>query len=183
MERFMNPVAERVRMVLEECLGDNLEAAFVYGSVARGTATMSSDLDTFVITCTELDGAQRKSLRSLSVRLQRQLGYQPDEQYPIEIFSMRQCEQALRGPLVTRAIYSAACGNYSIDTMTLEHDDLEVLRALLDTKLLITSSLVLDSLVRLVSQKVTTATARYGTSMEEFVARLRPPTPGAKDAS
>jgi predicted nucleotidyltransferase len=176
MERFVSLVAERVRMVLKECLGDNLEAVFIYGSVARGGATASSDLDTFVITRTELDSDQRVALRSLSVCLQRQLGYQPDEQYPVEIFSVRQCEQALRGPLVTRAIYSAAWGHYSIDRMTLEHDDLEVLRALLDTKLVVASSPVLDSLIRLASQKVTTAVARYGALMEEFVARLRPPS-------
>src|SRR5258708_7753113 len=60
----------------------------VYGSVAAGTATTSSDLDTLILTEHDLAESAGDQLRERFVAMQLRLGLQPDLQYPVELFSL-----------------------------------------------------------------------------------------------
>jgi len=138
-----------------------LEAAFVYGSVARGTATPASDIDTFLLVRSELDAAQRDGLDAAFTRLQHEFGCRPDPDHPVEIFAVGTCERALAGPLVLRSVDTAARGG-TLDQPTHDSDDLELLRALLDSRLPVIESLVLDSLTAIARHRVTTAARHHG---------------------
>lgn len=167
----MNTVVEKYRMALAEHLDTHLEAAFIYGSVARGTAGPDSDIDALVMTRTELPPEQLAEVRRICASLQRQLGYRPDAHSPVEVFSVEQCLCALRGVLVLRAVYCAAIGR-DIDTMTLETDDLEILRAMLDVRMPIVESPLLDSLTRLATDHVGAIAADHGVTVQDLIARL-----------
>ena len=102
--------------------------AFIYGSVARGTATSASDIDVFVLLEHPLDPATTAYLRSAFVELQLRLGYQPDLEYPVELFTI----EAARNALLAHAA---------------DEDQREVRRALTDTKTVIVASAQLDELI------------------------------------
>jgi len=138
---------------------DGIDAAFVYESVAHGTARPDSDVDLFLVTVAELAPDLRNRLLAGAAQLQRTLGYEPDPAHPVEVFSAARCVDALTGPLVLRATHMAACGN-PIDRITLDSDDLEILRALHDRRLPVRTSPVLDSLTTLAHRQVTAAAHR-----------------------
>lgn len=150
-------VVEAVRDMLARL--DGVEGAFVYGSVAHGTARPGSDVDLFVVTVTDLRPEARAHLHSAAEGLQRDLGYRPDPVHVVEAFSTARCVDALTGPLVLRATHMAADGR-PIDQVTLDSDDLEILRALLDRRLVVRPSPVLDGLTDLAHRQVTAAARR-----------------------
>ena len=167
-------VEQRIAAVLELCLGADAEGAFVYGSVAHGTAGPESDIDTFIVTRDEVPERQEADLLRRLAALQHELGYRPDEEHPAELFSIQACLTALDGPLVLRATDSAA-RDREIDLLTLEHDHLEILRALVDARLPIVESIVLDGLISFANRQVGNAAARHETSEDVVIRRLRAP--------
>jgi predicted nucleotidyltransferase len=163
---------------------DGIDAAFVYGSVARGTARPDSDLDLFLVTVADLGQQQQERLRADAESLQRTFGYRPDPAHPVEVFSAVRCVDALTGPLVLRATYMGASGR-PIDRVTLDSDDLEILRALLDHRLSVRTSPVLDDLTSLAHRQVDAAAGRAGTLADRVLAAIglssAPATPERKD--
>jgi hypothetical protein len=152
-------------------LGPDLEAAFVYGSVARGAATTASDIDTFLITRNEPPVLLRKKLDDAFIRLNTEFGYRSDPGYPVEIFSVGTCEHALAGPLVLRAIDTAAREG-TLDRQTHDSDDLEILRALLDQRILVINSPILESLTAIARQRLSTAARRHGVLEADLLPRI-----------
>ncbi|MGL5864345.1 MAG: nucleotidyltransferase domain-containing protein [Dermatophilaceae bacterium] len=138
---------------------DGIEGAFVYGSVAHGTARPGSDIDLFVVTVADLGPEVRAHLHSAVEQLQRGLGYRPDPVHVVEVFSAAQCADALAGPLVLRANHLVADGR-PIDQIALNSDDLEILRALQDRRLVVRHSPVVDGLTALAGRQVTDAARR-----------------------
>jgi nucleotidyltransferase-like protein len=108
--------------------------AFVYGSVAAGSAGPSSDIDCFALLAGEVPALERAQVAARFAALQRHLGYTPDARYPIELFTTVQCQAALSGATVRDAV-NAARGGFSPGALTAESDDLEVFRALVGVRL------------------------------------------------
>lgn len=71
----MIATASRVVEAAQQLLAgfEGVEGAFVYGSVARGTARPGSDVDLFVVTVGELGPEVRARLISAAERLQHGL--------------------------------------------------------------------------------------------------------------
>lgn len=167
---------------------EGIEGAFVYGSVAHGTARPGSDIDLFVVTVADLGPEVRAHLRSAAEGLQRGLGYLPDPVHVVEVFSTARCVDALTGPLVLRATHMAADGR-PIDRMTLDSDDLEILRALQDRRLTVRPSPVVDGLTALARRQVTAAARRLDVFDRQVLDRiglrsddsLSAPVPAPKD--
>lgn len=166
-----NGIRDRVRQLLQREVGDALEAAFVYGSVAAGTATDSSDLDCFVLLCTEPAGQQDEHLRTAFTGLQRDLGLTPDLRHPVEVFSVAACTRALNGELLLQILNMAGRGD-NLDKPTLDTDCLEVLRALLNIRLPVEDSVVLDSLTALAWKQVSSAGASHGIQAAHIASRV-----------
>lgn len=162
-------VVDATRRLLDEV--DGVDGAFVYGSVAHGTARPGSDVDLFLVTVTELAPGERDRLRADAEHLQRTLGYHPDPVHPIEVFPAARCFEALTGPLVLRAIHMAACGT-PIDRITLDSDDVEILRALHDWRLTVRPSRVVDSLTTLAHQKITASAHRLEVPTSHLLAGI-----------
>ena len=133
-----------IRGFLVEHLGTTLSAAFVYGSVAAGRAGPTSDLDCFVITECDLDDARRLRIGSGFAALQRGLGFTPDPAYPIELFSVTLCRKILADPALESLLSSAV--TRGVDTHVGESDQVELLRALLDRRLVVRPAAVLNEL-------------------------------------
>jgi predicted nucleotidyltransferase len=150
---------------------DCIDSAFVYGSVAHGTARPGSDVDLFLITVTEPDADVRTRLHAAAERLQRELGYRPDPAHPVEVFPASGCADALSGPLVLRATHMAAQGR-EIDRITLDSDDLEIVRALTDRRLNVRPSPVLDSLTDLARRQVGAAARRLEVPEQQVLAGI-----------
>ncbi|MGC5054729.1 nucleotidyltransferase domain-containing protein [Micromonospora sp. DT48] len=129
---------------LERQLGSMLTAAFIYGSVAADRAGPYSDIDCFVITARDLSPEQRHLLGNEFATLQCSLGYVPDPDYPIELFSVGACVAALESEPLHRALAGAAGGQ--LDPSVATSDEVEVLGALLDRRMVIRPSPVLDEL-------------------------------------
>lgn len=134
-----------VTSFLDNQLGDTLVAAFIYGSVAAGRNHSESDIDCFVLTGSEVARDTRQHVGRGFAELQRQLGFTPDPDYPIEIFSVATCEFLLADTLLDTAIWGAAIAG-TIDAVLAESDAVEVLRALLDRRLVIRPARELDQL-------------------------------------
>ncbi|WP_020216756.1 nucleotidyltransferase domain-containing protein [Salinispora cortesiana] len=133
-----------IRRCLQEHLGTAVSAAFVYGSVATGRDGPGSDLDCFVLTRWDLDGPQRRRAQAGFAALQRALGFTPDCDYPVELFSTHACRAILEGSALAAIIARAStCG---IAPHTAQSDETEVLRSLLDQRLVVTHSSCLDQL-------------------------------------
>lgn len=160
-----------VHTLLSGHLGDELEAAFIYGSVAAGTAGPRSDLDCFVLTRGELSAGRAERLQTAFADLQRDLGFTPDPIYPIEIFATTLAVAALDEPLLLRALTTAALDDH-LDDMTLNSDCVEVLRALLNVRLPIDDSVVLDSLTVLARHRLVNAALRHHVPPAQIAARL-----------
>lgn len=147
---------------------EGVEGAFVYGSVARGTARPGSDIDLFVVTVAPLGPEVRARLHSAAARLQHALGYEPDPIHVVEAFPTGYCADVLTGPLVLRATHMAADGR-AIDRITLDSDDLEILRALQDRRLVVRPSPVIDGLTALASRQVTAAALRLDVPIRQVL--------------
>ncbi|MFD0404123.1 nucleotidyltransferase domain-containing protein [Kitasatospora sp. NPDC127116] len=128
-----------------------LVAAFVYGSVATGHAGPGSDIDCFVMLDNLPDPGTREQLRVGFGRLQTALGYTPDLNYPIEVFSVEQCLAALSSATTHRAL-GQACSQAALCEDLAETDAVEVLRAMLGTRLTVRSAPQLDDLTRLAQE-------------------------------
>jgi hypothetical protein len=144
MERHLVNTAS-INSFLEEQLGDELAAAFIYGSVASGRTHPGSDIDCFVITVQELTPDRRHQTAVQFAELQRNLGFTPDPDYPVEIFSVAACESLLAGAVLDAALRDATLTG-AIDPGLVESDSIEVLRALLDRRLVLRHGPVLDQL-------------------------------------
>lgn len=164
-------IVDTARTLLDEQLGDLIEAAFLYGSIAAGKATARSDIDLFVITRDVLPAAHRTTIQATARSWQRKLGFQPDPQHPIELFSIEACVDAMHAPLLLRALYSAGRGD-TLDPGTLNSDCFEVLRAMLNPHLLVRDSPVLASLVTLAHQRFDHASSRHAISHAELAHRI-----------
>lgn len=162
-------VVEAVRGLLARF--DHIEGALVYGSVARGTATAASDVDLLVLTTEPVAPQVSVRLRQSVHDLQLRLGYQPDPEHVVEVFAVPACVDALTGPLVLRAAQQAAAGR-EIDRLTLDSDDLEILRALLDRHLIVVASPVLDGLVALARSQVDSACRRIAVPPDRVFAGI-----------
>lgn len=104
-------------------------------------------------------------------RLQFDLGYQPDAEHPIEIFAVPACVEALHEGLSLRALWTAARGEV-LDPMTLNSDYLEILRALLNPRLVVFDSPALDSLSTLAVNRLERAARPHGVDRSELGARI-----------
>jgi polymorphic toxin system nucleotidyltransferase-like protein len=133
---------------LADQLGDELVAAFVYGSVASGRRKPGSDIDCFVLTRDELTPQRRTQIASGFTELQLALGFTPDPDYPVEVFSVSRCEDLLSGHVLDQVLRSAAVTGV-IDPALLEGDQVEVLRALVDSRLILRQAPALDHLTGL----------------------------------
>jgi hypothetical protein len=133
-----------LRSLLVMHLGDKLVGAFINGSVAAGRAGPSSDIDCFVITQGALSAGQRGQLGVAFAKLQQELGFLPDLDHPIEIFSAEACRELLQSSELDRMLTAAVAG--SLDSHAAESDEVEVLRALLDRRLVLRHAEDLDVL-------------------------------------
>jgi hypothetical protein len=129
---------------LQDHLGTALNAAFVYGSVAAGRNGPDSDLDCFVLTHRDLGVDERRQTAAAFAALQRRLGFNPDPAYPVELFSIEACRTALSDPVLGRILTDAATA--AIEADIAQSDEMEVLRALLDRRLVVQHSTCLDAL-------------------------------------
>jgi predicted nucleotidyltransferase len=145
-------------------------AAFVYGSVATGEAGPTSDMDTFVLLAQPLPAVALQQLRSGFVDLQERLGYCPDVTFPIELFTVQQSRSALAGREVEQAI-QLACSSGTLSTDLLDSDGVEVLRALLGTRLTVRASAQLDELTAYANQTLAHHLNSGSTSPEHEVLR------------
>ncbi|GAA4714934.1 nucleotidyltransferase domain-containing protein [Phytohabitans rumicis] len=137
--------ADMIASFLDEHLGSDLVAAFIYGSVASGRAGPASDLDCFVLVRKPLASADLETVKTDFGVLQRRLGYEPDLEYPIELFTADVCHAALGSDLLHHVLSDAAATGH-IDPHLAEHDNVEVLRALLDRRIVIRHAPALDLL-------------------------------------
>lgn len=169
--RPQTEVIEAVRSLLDSHLGARVEAAFVYGSVVAGTATADSDIDTFVIPRVDLPEQLSSELAAKCTQLQLDLGYRPDREHPVEIFSVRVCVEALHEVLTLRALFTAARGDV-LDPMTLNSDCLEILRAMLYPRLVVIDSPILDSLTRIALGRLDRAARANGVDRHELRSRI-----------
>ncbi|MEU2021886.1 nucleotidyltransferase domain-containing protein [Streptomyces sp. NPDC016469] len=144
-------------------------AAFVYGSVAAGRAGPASDVDTFVLLARPLSDGAARELRTSFVDLQRRLGYVPDTDYPVELFTVEQVHTALTGAVVERAVEQSRSVE-KLGTALAESDEVEILRALLGVRLTVRHSPRLDELTALAGQVLT---RRLGTASPQLHERAR----------
>lgn len=114
-------------------------AVFVYGSVAAGTDSVGSDVDTFVLLSEDV-GDRASRIRTEFVHLQRRLGYTPDLDHPVELFSTADATAALDA--VERAVRER-----SFDRLPIDGDEREVLHALTDARLPLHGGDDLDCLI------------------------------------
>jgi predicted nucleotidyltransferase len=117
--------------ILAALAGLPVVGAFIYGSVARDTATAASDIDIFVLLATDLPRSRLAAVRTAFIDLQRRLGYQPDPEYPVELFSVDRVRAAI-------AVEAA------------DEDQREVRRALRDTKVMLVDSAQLQEVIAMV---------------------------------
>lgn len=180
----MIAAADQVVEAVQDMLAgfEGIEGAFVYGSVARGTAGQGSDIDLFVVTVADLAPDVRARFGDAADRLQRELGYRPDPAHLVEVFSTATCARAVTGPLVLRATHQAADGS-DIDRITLDSDDLEILRALLDQQLIVRHSPVVDGLTMLARRQVTAAAHRLDVADHHVLAGIGLTHPAAPTAA
>lgn len=129
---------------LVDQLGEDLVAAFVYGSVAAGRAGPDSDIDCFVLTRRDLPADRRRQLDLDFSQLQRELGYSPDPEYPIEVFSRLACSMLLASDALACVLREASTGWLNPEAVV--SDEVEVLRALLDRRLVLQPAAALDDL-------------------------------------
>lgn len=146
-------------------------AAFVYGSVATGQARPSSDVDACVLLAQPVSTATAQQLRASFVQLQERLGYTPDPDYPVELFTVQQIRAALLGHKVAHAIEQALAGE-ELEPELAEADEVEILRALLGSRLTVRASPQLDELTALANQVLAQQLHRASTTPSRQVLRV-----------
>jgi predicted nucleotidyltransferase len=122
----------------------DIEAAFIYGSVATGTAGPGSDIDLFVITARSPAPAALAALRTRSLSMQTGLGFRPDLDYPVEVFTAGACESLLDGQELRAAFAAAVAG--PVSAAVVDADALEVARSLTGPAIDVVAAPVLDTL-------------------------------------
>jgi predicted nucleotidyltransferase len=127
-------VEKEVAGFLHSRLGELLVAAFVYGSVATGRATAASDIDCFVVMRERLTRRSALPLRGGFAELQRRLGYTPDPEYPLELFTVGECYAATAGAAVARALDRYEQTGV-VEPAWRDCDELEIVRALTGPRL------------------------------------------------
>lgn len=138
-------VEREVAGFLRTRLGDLMVAACLYGSVVTGHATAASDIDCFVALRERLPGRSASGLRRSFAGLQRRLGYAPDPEYPLELFTLGQCHTATAGAAIVHALdrYEQAG---VVDPAWRDCDELEIVRALTGPRLPLAGEQVLARL-------------------------------------
>jgi predicted nucleotidyltransferase len=114
-------------------------AVFVYGSVAADIDHVGSDIDTFVLTQTEIADRCRLRIRADFHQLQQRLGYRPDPEFPVEVFSVAAVDAVLD------TLDNAITGG-TFAALPEDGDEREILRALTDTRWVLQPSADLDRL-------------------------------------
>lgn len=151
-------VEQEVAGFLHARLRGLLVAAFVYGSVATGRATAASDIDCFVMLRERLTRRSALPLRRGFAELQRRLGYTPDPEYPLELFTVGECYTATAGAAV-----ACALDRYErtgvVEPAWRDCDDLEIVRALTGPRLPLAGEHVLVRLADRARGAVTAALA------------------------
>jgi predicted nucleotidyltransferase len=129
-------------------------AVFVYGSVAAGVDHVGSDIDTFVLTPTEIADRHRLRVRADFHRLQKGLGYRPDPEFPVEVFGVTAVDAVL--DTLDKAV---AGGTFA--ALSEDGDEREILRALTGTRWVLQPGADLDRLTTRAQQLA----SRLGTEM------------------
>ena len=146
----MNPaeVAREVERFLARAAPVEAHAAFIYGSVAAGRAGPASDIDCFVLVAENTDTKTRERLRSGFIDLQQRLGFTPDPIHSLELFSVTRCRAALESEHVRLSLLRAAMATPETAEFD-ESDDMEILRALVGTRLSVVDNPGVDELALL----------------------------------
>jgi hypothetical protein len=121
---------------------ERVECCFIYGSVARASDTQTSDLDTLLITTTDLPPYVVDALKISYSDFQRSVAFVPDPMYPLEIRSLRSCYAELT------AIDNPAIKGTDFAEGGLA-DAAELLRALTDQRITIRNNGCIEILTRL----------------------------------
>lgn len=111
-----------------------VDSVLIYGSVARGTATARSDIDVLVLLASPVDAAVLNQTRSDVAQAQMELGYLPDPDFPVEIFTLARA--------------SAAVAAEDPD-----EDQAEIIRALTDDQVVLVESAALTRLTEAARQR------------------------------
>lgn len=93
---FQKKVFREIKFQIEKYLGEEVDYAFVYGSVANGSATFDSDIDCFISLKKE-DGPLVRSFISSHMRLCEKFGFSVDVDYPVETFLSKKITDILDG--------------------------------------------------------------------------------------
>jgi hypothetical protein len=177
-------VVVAARRYVIDAFGPALLAGFIYGSVADATSGPHSDIDCFVLIGRVMPPRARLDAAAGFARLQRRLGFVPDPDFPIEVFTADACDAALDGPALATCLRPVAAGGVVVSE-TVESDDVEILRALLDTHLVLVENAALDRLVdraeRLVSEAFAVLDPRQR-SAAHLALRLPDPRHGAPES-
>lgn len=155
-----------MRALLSPQMADPPAGAFIYGSLAAGLAGATSDIDTFVLTRTELDPASLTRMKAAFRELQTRLGYLPDPDHPVEIFPIYAVQRAVDSEAILGRLAHLADGN--AESALLDSDDAEILRALLGLAHDILPSPELDAFREQAAQLAT----RCGLTYTELADRL-----------
>lgn len=111
-----------------------VDSAFIYGSVARGTATPRSDIDLLVLLASPVDAGLVGQARSDVAQAQVELGYRPDPDFPVETFTLAQASAA-------------------VTAEDPDEDQAEIIRALTDEQVVLVESAGLTRLTEAARQR------------------------------
>jgi predicted nucleotidyltransferase len=92
--RWQSRICEEVKEAMARFFGSNLVFGFVFGSVAKGTATNKSDIDTAIVLECENKEDTARYLEWLN-RYQLEMGMTPDQLYPAEISTRKFLDECL----------------------------------------------------------------------------------------
>lgn len=108
----------------KKCSDAEILILFIYGSFAKGMQKKESDIDCFLISREALSYGKILELKNTAVACQIELGLVPDVEYPIEIFSIKECWNLLN---IDYFFKWAEAGFLEDES----NDSLEMLRALI----------------------------------------------------
>jgi predicted nucleotidyltransferase len=146
--------------------------AFIYGSVATGAAGPHSDIDVFVLLNVQLPHGQQEITRAAFAALQHGLGFHPDPEFPVELFTLAECGTGLSSPRLHATIHRL-CLNEQASAAADETDAMEILRALAGRHIPVRQSPALGELVERATELVRNAVAAHpGTEYHRILAAL-----------
>lgn len=145
--------------------------AFVYGSVATGQAGPTSDVDCFVLVDRPLTPEATHRFKSGFAELQQRLGYCPDVEYPVELFTVEHCRAALAGDELTQAIREVGWHG-AVGPDLSEADAVEIFRALLGERITVQASAQLDELTMQARQVLSQHARSEPTLLERDIFRV-----------